>query len=434
MKRLGAAEHACERLDRGPHDVDQRLLRRQRDARGLGVEAHPHRLLALGAVGVAHLARPDPPRGAVLRDLLEEVDVGVEEEREAGREGVDVEPALERRLDVREPVLEREGELLLRGRARLADVVAGDRDRVPARHPLRAPLDHVGDEPHRRLDRKAPLLLGDVLLQDVGLDRAAQRLRREALLLGGADVEGEQDRRRGVDRHRGGDPIERDAVEEVDHVVEGVDRHPLDAHFAEAAGVVGVEAHQGRHVERRRETGLAVVQQVAEALVRLLGGAEAGELAHRPQPAPVHGRIHAPGVGVLARESDVPLGIGVGEVLPGVEGPHLLPGDGLERRLALVLLGVDLLQPLVGASPGARLDSHAGQSRRAGGLFAPVSVAGRRGPAAPAADGGGATRAGCRWLPPPAWRRRSPAACRAARIASRASPAARRSSPAPGPG
>ena len=270
---------------------------------GLRVEAHPQGLVALGAVGVAHLAGPDPARGAVLRDLLEEVDVGVEEEREARREGVDVEPALERRLDVREAVLEREGELLLRGRARLADVVAGDRDRVPARHPLGAPLDHVGDQAHRRLDREAPLLLGDVLLQDVGLDRAAERLGRDALLLGGADVEGEQDRRRGVDRHRGRHPVERDAVEEVDHVVEGVDRHALDAHLAEAAGVVGVEAHQGRHVERRREAGLAVVEQVAEALVRLLGGAEAGELAHRPQPAPVHRRIDAARVGVLAREA-----------------------------------------------------------------------------------------------------------------------------------
>ena len=33
---------------------------------------------------------------------------------------------------------------------------------------------------------------------------------------------------------------------------------------------------------------LAMGEQVAEALVGLLGGAEAGELAHRPQAAPVH--------------------------------------------------------------------------------------------------------------------------------------------------
>ncbi len=113
--------------------------------------------------------------------------------------------------------------------------------------------------------------------------------------------------------------------------------------------------------------GLAVVEQVAEALVGLLGRPEARELAHRPQPPPVHRRVDAARVGVLAGEPEVALGIPVGEVVPGVEGPHRLPGDGLERRLALGLLRVDLLQPLVGASPGSGLDGHAGESRRAAG-------------------------------------------------------------------
>ena len=128
---------AGQRLDRGADDVVERLLGGQRDAGGLGVEAQPHRLLALGAVGLAHLPRPDPARRAVLGDLLEEVDVGVEEEGEPRGEVVDVEAALDRPLDVGEAVLEREGELLLGGRAGLADVVAGDRDRVPARHVAR---------------------------------------------------------------------------------------------------------------------------------------------------------------------------------------------------------------------------------------------------------------------------------------------------------
>ena len=238
-------------------------------------------------------------------------------------------------LHVGEAVLERERQLLLGGRAGLADVVAGDRDRVPARHPLGAPLDHVGDQAHRRLDREAPLLLGDVLLEDVGLDRAAERLRRDALLLRRADVEGQQDRRRGVDRHRRRHPVERNPGEQVDHVVEGVDRHPLDPHLAQAAGVVGVEPHQGRHVERGREPGLAVVEQVAKALVGLLRGAEPGELAHRPQPPAVHRRIDAARVGRLSGEAQVPLRVPLGEVVLGVQGPHRVPGDGLERRLAL---------------------------------------------------------------------------------------------------
>ena len=178
VQRLRAAEHAGERLDRGAHDVVQRLLRGQADAGRLRVEAHLPRARVLRAERLAQLARPDAPRGAVLGDLLEEVDLRVEEERQARREVVDVEAALDGLLDVGEAVLERERELLLRGRAGLADVVAGDRDRVPARHVLRAPLDHVAAQAHRRVDREAPLLLRDVLLEDVRLDRPRQALGR----------------------------------------------------------------------------------------------------------------------------------------------------------------------------------------------------------------------------------------------------------------
>ena len=202
MQRLGAAEHAGERLDRGAHDVVERLLRGQRHAGGLRVEAHQPRLRVLRAEGLAQLARPDAARGAVLGDLLEEVDLRVEEEAQPRRELVDVDAALDGLLDVGEAVLERERELLRGGRAGLADVVAGDRHRVPARHLLRAPLDQVAHQAHRRIDREAPLLLGDVLLEDVRLDRARQPVARHAGSLGGDDVEGHHDRRGRVDGHR----------------------------------------------------------------------------------------------------------------------------------------------------------------------------------------------------------------------------------------
>jgi hypothetical protein len=52
----------------------------------------------------------------------------------------------QRLLDVGDPVGDGEGQLLDRRRAGLADVVAADADRVPARQLARAPLDRV-DEP-----------------------------------------------------------------------------------------------------------------------------------------------------------------------------------------------------------------------------------------------------------------------------------------------
>ena len=93
--------------------------------------------------------------------------------------------------------------------------------------------------------------------------------------------------------------------EELLHVLERVDGDALAPDLAERLRVVGVVAHQGRHVEGRREPGLAVLEQVAEARVRLLGRAEAGELPHRPEPPAVHRGVDAARVREGARVAEV---------------------------------------------------------------------------------------------------------------------------------
>ena len=133
VQRVGAAEHGGQRLDGGPHHVVVGLLRGQRHPGGLGVEAQRLRLGRGRAVPVPQPARPDPPRRPELGDLLEEVDVGVEEEAQPRREPVDVQPARQAELDVAEPVGQRERQLLRGGRAGLADVVAGDAERLVRR-------------------------------------------------------------------------------------------------------------------------------------------------------------------------------------------------------------------------------------------------------------------------------------------------------------
>ena len=273
----------------------------------------------------------------------------VEEEGEPRRERVDVEAALETRLDVREPIGEREGQLLRRVRASLADVVAGDRDRVHERQPLGAPLDHVHDEPHRRRRREDPLLLRDVLLEDVRLDGAAQALERHALLLADRGVEREQHRGRPVDRHGGRDLTERDPLEQRLHVGERVDRHALAPDLAERARMIRVVAHQRRHVERGREAGLPMLEQVAEARVRLLRRAEAGELAHRPEPAAVHRRIDAARERIGAGPAEVALVVEL-DVLGRVERLVLDAGDGREELAFTFRRRLVALAPLLGAA------------------------------------------------------------------------------------
>ncbi len=245
------------------------------------------------AEALAHHPRPEPPGRAELRHFLEEVVVRVEEEGEACCELVGRQPRRHGRIAVRDPVRERERELLDRGRAGLADVVSRDRDRVPAREPLGAVGEQIGGQPHRGPRREDVVPAGDVLLQDVVLDGAAQGGRIDSLRLGDQFVEQQQQGRRRVDRHRRRDPVERDPVEEHLHVGERVDRHAGAAHLAFGARVVGVVAELRRQVERHRKPGLAVLEQVAEARVRLPRGGKPRVLADRPGPAAVHVLVRA---------------------------------------------------------------------------------------------------------------------------------------------
>ncbi len=186
--------------------------------------------------------------------------MGIEEEREPGGEGIDVQATANSCLHIGEAVGEGEGQLLGGGGPGLPDVIAAHRNRVPQRDVFGAELDHVDDEPHVRLRWEDPLLLGDVFLEDVVLQGAAQRLPVDPLFLGGHQEEGEQHLGRTVDGHRHRDVTERDAVEEPDHVVGGTDGHPAVADLSHRAVVVGVEPHQRRHVEGDREPALALAQ------------------------------------------------------------------------------------------------------------------------------------------------------------------------------
>ena len=103
------------------------------------------------------------------------------------------------------------------------------------------------------------------------MKRAAQLVELHSLLLGHSQVHAEQDGRRRVDRHRGGDLTQRDPLEERLHIGQRVDGNAAMADLAAAGGCVRVLAHQSRHVEGDRQAGLAVFQKVVIAPVRLRG-------------------------------------------------------------------------------------------------------------------------------------------------------------------
>src|ERR1039458_10425929 len=90
----------------------------------------------LGLEALLRQPIPDLPGRAVLRKLLEEIVVRVEEEAEARTELVHVEPATARPLDVLHAVVDGKCQLLKRGRAGFANVITADRNGVEARREL----------------------------------------------------------------------------------------------------------------------------------------------------------------------------------------------------------------------------------------------------------------------------------------------------------
>ena len=210
----------------------------------------------------------------------------------------------------------------------LADVVAGDRERLVRRDLLRAVLHQVADQAQVRLGGEQPLLLRDVLLEDVGLQCAVELAQIGALALGRDQHHAEDGHRRPADRHRRGDVLQWDAVEEDVHVGGGVDRDPAVADLAEALGVVGVAAHQGRHVEGHAQAPSAAAEDHPVALVGLLGVAEARELPDRPRAAAVSRRVEP------ARERELAGPLRFGTVCGAVRRLHLHAGQGGEVRVA----------------------------------------------------------------------------------------------------
>ena len=96
-----------------------------------------------------------------------------------------------------------------------------------------------------------------------------------------------------VHGHRHGHLVERDAVEELAHVEDGIDRDARHADVAGDARVVAVIAAMGGEVEGDRQALLAGREVAPVERVRLLGSGEAGILADRPGLLDIHGRVGA---------------------------------------------------------------------------------------------------------------------------------------------
>ena len=133
------------------------------------------------------------------------------------------------------------------------------------------------------------------------------------------DIQRQQNRRRRIDGHRCRNFGQVDAVEQPLHVFDGIDRHADLAHFARGERMIGIHANLRRQIERHRKPGRAIRQQIFVAFVRLLGIAHARILAHGPQPAAVHGGLHAARKGIFAGIANFAFVVGAFEIGRRVE-------------------------------------------------------------------------------------------------------------------
>ena len=269
------------------------------------METELHGLVLLSVEALFHDLRPDAAGCAELRNLFEDIVVSVPEERETASEIIDMQASLDGCLAVCDAVRDRECDFLCCRGTSLADMVAGDGDRVPLRDVLRAILEDVRDEAHGRTRREDVRAACCILLEDIVLDRAAELVCRDALLLCHCDVHREQDGSRGIDRHGRGDLAEVDLVKEDFHVSERVDRDADLADFAFGNRIIGIITDLRRQIECTRKARRTVFNQHAIALVRLLCRGEACVHAHRPEAAAIHRRLNAARVRVDAREADL---------------------------------------------------------------------------------------------------------------------------------
>ena len=77
---------------------------------------------------------------------------------------------------------------------------------------------------------------------------------------------------------------------------------PVRPTSPDRARIVGVVAELRRQVERDREPGLTVLEEIAETPVRLLCGCEPRVLPDRPRTSAVHVRVGAARERELARK------------------------------------------------------------------------------------------------------------------------------------
>src|SRR5262245_1527392 len=147
-------------------------------------------------------------------------------------------------------------------------MIAADADGMVAWRRLDAEANDVVDDLERGRRRTDPLFLCDIFFQYVVLQCPLKMSGANSLAFRYRQIHGEKNNGWAIDSHRYAHLIERDVAKECFHVRQGVDGNPASSHLAFRSRIVGVVAHESRHV--RSEEHTSELQSLRHLVCRLL--------------------------------------------------------------------------------------------------------------------------------------------------------------------
>ena len=216
--RLDTAQNCGHGLPGNTGHIVQGLLRRQHGTGSVNVHAKHLGFGNRSAIAFLHDTGPQSAGCAEFGDFKEEVQTCGKDPTDAGSEIIHFLTGLNCRINVGDSVCESKGDFLHFGRSGFTDMVCTDADGVPLRNVFGTIFKGVGDQAHGRTGRENISAPGDVLFQNIVLNRTTQLFRLYALLLRNCHIHGQQYCSRPVDRHGGGNLIQRYTVKQLLHV------------------------------------------------------------------------------------------------------------------------------------------------------------------------------------------------------------------------
>ena len=117
-------------------------------------------------------------------------------------------------------------------------MIAADTDRIPARHLLGSIGKDISDQAHRRFRRINVRATRHILFQNIVLNRARELGWRHSLFLRYCDIQRQERRGRGIDRHGGTHLMQRNVFEQGLHILEGSNGNPNFADLARCHGMI----------------------------------------------------------------------------------------------------------------------------------------------------------------------------------------------------